>query len=174
MVHPFRSALLVIAALSAATVAPAQVRPGMTTEPLLSGMNQMPAQVNPAALATPELPAATDALAPADGIADGALVEVLGKDERRLATGFWEARDQDVLRPYVVRYFTDVPALTGRVGEDALATVAALAYPSHVVEASTADKSASALQRNDLTASVRRASSATSPSTVTPVTRPSP
>jgi aminopeptidase N len=74
-----------------------------------------------------------------------------------LATGFWEARDQDVLRPYVVRYFTDVPALTGRVGEDALATVAALAYPSHVVEASTADKSASALQRNDLTASVRRA-----------------
>jgi len=74
-----------------------------------------------------------------------------------LATGFWEARDQDVLRPYVARYFTDVPALTGRVGEDALATVAALAYPRHVVEASTADKSASALQRNDLTASVRRA-----------------
>ncbi len=74
-----------------------------------------------------------------------------------LATGFWEASDQDVLRPYVARYFTDVPALTGRVGEDALATVAALAYPSLVVEASTAEESAAALQRNDLTASVRRA-----------------
>ena len=66
MLHPFRSALLVFAALSAATVAPAQVRPGMTTEPLLSGMNQLPAQVNPAALATPELPATIDPLAPAE------------------------------------------------------------------------------------------------------------
>jgi aminopeptidase N len=74
-----------------------------------------------------------------------------------LAGGFWHASDHDVLRPYVARYFTDVPALSGRVGEDALATVAALAYPSRVVEASTADQSAAALQRSDLTASVRRA-----------------
>jgi len=74
-----------------------------------------------------------------------------------LATGFWEASDQDVLRPYVARYFSDVPALAGRVGEDALARVAALAYPSRVVEASTAEQSAAALQRSDLTASVRRA-----------------
>jgi spore germination cell wall hydrolase CwlJ-like protein len=68
MLHPFRSALLVFAALSAATVAPAQVRPGMTTEPLLSGMNQMPVAVIPATLVTPELPAPAtrDALAPAD------------------------------------------------------------------------------------------------------------
>jgi len=74
-----------------------------------------------------------------------------------LAEGFWHASDQDVLRPYVARYFTDVPALSGRVGEDALARVAKLAYPSHVVEASTADQSAAALRRHDLTASVRRA-----------------
>jgi aminopeptidase N len=74
-----------------------------------------------------------------------------------LAEGFWHASDQDVVRPYVARYFTDVPALSGRVGEDALARVAKLAYPSHVVEASTADQSAAALQRQDLTASVRRA-----------------
>ena len=66
MLHPFRSAFLVFAALSAATVAPAQVRPGMTTEPLLSGMNQMPVQVNPAALSIPALPATSDTLAPAD------------------------------------------------------------------------------------------------------------
>ena len=74
-----------------------------------------------------------------------------------LAAGFWHAGDQEVLRPYVARYFCDVPALSGRVGEDAMARVAALAYPVNVVEASTADQSAAALERGDLTASVRRA-----------------
>lgn len=74
-----------------------------------------------------------------------------------LATGFWHAPDHDVLRPYVPRYFTDVPALSVRLGEDALARVAALAFPSNMVEQSTADQSASALARADLTASVRRA-----------------
>jgi aminopeptidase N len=74
-----------------------------------------------------------------------------------LAAGFWHADDQDVLRPYVARYFCDVPALSGRVGEDAMARVVALAYPANVVEASTADQSAAALERGDLTASVRRA-----------------
>jgi aminopeptidase N len=74
-----------------------------------------------------------------------------------LAAGFWHARDQDVLRPYVARYFSDVPALAGRVGEDALARVAALAYPANLVEASTTDQSTAALERRDLTASVRRA-----------------
>jgi Domain of unknown function (DUF3358). len=62
-----------------------------------------------------------------------------------------------VLRPYVARYFTDVPALSGRLGEDALARLAALAYPSNMVETSTVEQSAAALQRADLTASVRRA-----------------
>ena len=74
-----------------------------------------------------------------------------------LAAGFWYAPDHDVLRPYVGRYFTDVPALSRRLGEDALARVAALAFPSNMVETSTADRSAAALERNDLTASVRRA-----------------
>jgi len=64
MVHPFRSALLVFAALSAATVAPAQVRPA-TAKPLLGGMTQMPALVIPAILATPEL-LAKPVLAPID------------------------------------------------------------------------------------------------------------
>jgi len=68
-----------------------------------------------------------------------------------LAAGFWHSSDQDVLRPYVARYFTDVPALSGRVGEDALATVAALAYPGRLVEDSTAALSAAALRRRDLT-----------------------
>jgi aminopeptidase N len=74
-----------------------------------------------------------------------------------LAAGFWHASDQDVLRPYVARYFADVPALAGRVGEDALAKVAELAYPGRLVEEATARQSAAALRRTDLTASVRRA-----------------
>ena len=48
MLHPFRSALLVFAALSAATVAPAQVRPAAANEPLISGTNELPATVVPA------------------------------------------------------------------------------------------------------------------------------
>jgi aminopeptidase N len=74
-----------------------------------------------------------------------------------LAAGFWHASDQDVLRPYVDRYFSDVPALSSRVGEDALARVAALAYPASLVETSTAEQSAAALGCTTLTASVRRA-----------------
>jgi aminopeptidase N len=74
-----------------------------------------------------------------------------------LATGFWYASDRDVLRPYVARYFSDVPAMSGRVGQDALARIATSAYPSRLVEASTSEQSAAALRRSDLTASVRRA-----------------
>jgi aminopeptidase N len=74
-----------------------------------------------------------------------------------LAAGFWHASDHDVLRPYVARYFCDVPALSRRVGEDALARVATLAYPANLVESSTAEQSAAALGRTDLSASVRRA-----------------
>lgn len=74
MVHPFRSALLVIAALSASSVAPAQVGPVSVTpaaEPLLSnGTNEMPAVVIPAILSeNPELPVVgqpADPLAPAE------------------------------------------------------------------------------------------------------------
>jgi len=74
-----------------------------------------------------------------------------------LAAGFWQATDQDVVKPYVDRYFRDVPAMSGRVGEDALARVAALAYPANLVERTTVEQSAAALRRQDLTASVRRA-----------------
>ncbi len=64
MLHPFRSALLVIAALSAATVAPAQVRPASANESQPSGMNQISGMVVPAIVT--ELPAtrAPDILAP--------------------------------------------------------------------------------------------------------------
>ena len=65
MLHPIRSALLVIAALSAATVAPAQVRPASANEPLLSGMNELPTMVVPAVVSI-ELPISPDVLAPID------------------------------------------------------------------------------------------------------------
>ncbi len=74
-----------------------------------------------------------------------------------LAAGFWTARDLDVVRPYVERYFTDVPAMAGRVGEDALARVATLGYPSPVVEQATLDLTEAALARDDLSPAVRRA-----------------
>jgi spore germination cell wall hydrolase CwlJ-like protein len=65
MLHPFRSALLVFAALSAATVAPAQVRPASASEPLI-GANEIPTMVVPAMLSTPQLPAPADVLGPVD------------------------------------------------------------------------------------------------------------
>ncbi len=67
MVHPFRSALLIIAALSAASVAPAQVGSRqIAAEPLLaSGTNSLPSLVVPAVLVSnPELPLPVDPLAP--------------------------------------------------------------------------------------------------------------
>lgn len=66
MLHPIRSALLVVATLSAATVAPAQVGPASGSEPLLSGMNALPTMVVPAVV-TPDLPTQpSDPLAPVD------------------------------------------------------------------------------------------------------------
>jgi len=73
-----------------------------------------------------------------------------------LAQGFWLAPDPDLVRPYVRRYFTDVPAMRAWVGEDALERVARWAYPARVVEVATAEHSARSLERDDLSTSVRR------------------
>jgi aminopeptidase N len=62
-----------------------------------------------------------------------------------------------VVRPYAPRYFTDVPAMTGWVGEDAMARVATLAYPARVVDEATADLSAETVARGGLSVAVRRA-----------------
>ena len=72
-----------------------------------------------------------------------------------LAQGFWHFEDADVVRPYVERYFADIPALHEWVGEDALARVAQLAFPM-VVEERTDELSRAALARDDLSAAVRR------------------
>ena len=74
-----------------------------------------------------------------------------------LAGAFWTSGAPEVLAPYVERYFTDIPPLADRVGEDALGTVAALAYPLPMVSEQTLAASRAALARRDLTPAVRRA-----------------
>ncbi|HEX5428875.1 MAG TPA: aminopeptidase N [Pedococcus sp.] len=73
-----------------------------------------------------------------------------------LAQGFWLAPEPDLVRPYVPRYFTDVPAMRDWLGEDALERVARLAYPARMVEAATAELGSRALDRSDLSPAVRR------------------
>ena len=63
MLHPFRSALLVIAALSAATVAPAQVLP-VSAGVQLSEMNAISTLVVPAIVTEVPIVSTPDALAP--------------------------------------------------------------------------------------------------------------
>jgi aminopeptidase N len=73
-----------------------------------------------------------------------------------LAGAFWSDADPEVLRPFVPRYFTEVPTLAAWVGADALGRVATLAYPHRVVEERTAQASAQALADTTLTPAVRR------------------
>jgi len=72
-----------------------------------------------------------------------------------LVTGFWSAPDLDLVRPYVPRFFEEVPRLVEWVGEDALARVIRLGYP-RVIEDATAQLGAAALERTDLSAAVSR------------------
>ncbi len=46
-----------------------------------------------------------------------------------LARGFWAAPDDALVADYVPRYFTDVPAMSAWVGEDALSRVVLVAFP---------------------------------------------
>ena len=72
-----------------------------------------------------------------------------------LARGFWAAPDDALVADYVPRYFTDVPAMAGWVGEDALSRVVLVAFPRVFTE-ETARLSAQAIARDDLTPAVRR------------------
>jgi aminopeptidase N len=72
-----------------------------------------------------------------------------------LARGFWMAPDDALVTDYVPRYFSDVPAMSGWVGEDALSRVVLVAFPKVFTE-DTARLSADTLGRHDLTPAVRR------------------
>lgn len=74
-----------------------------------------------------------------------------------LASGFWRGRHHDLVRPYRDRYLTDLPALTGRVGQDALGGLAWLAFPTTLVEEDTAAATRARLHDPGLSAAVRRA-----------------
>ena len=74
-----------------------------------------------------------------------------------LAQGFWQAGQIDLVRPYAERYFTDVPAMAGRVGEDALNNVARPAFPSVVVEPATLELLEQTLAGGSLSPAVHRA-----------------
>ena len=78
-------------------------------------------------------------------------------ERNAVAAGFWLGRHTDLVRPYVARFHRDVPALEGRVGQDALARVATIAYPSTVVEEATATATDERLAAGDLSPAVRRA-----------------
>ncbi|WP_347354492.1 aminopeptidase N [Intrasporangium sp.] len=88
----------------------------------------------------------------------GQLTERRGRSNyemNHLARGFWSAPDDALVEPYVARYFAEVPVMSAWVGEDALAQVVTLAFPQ-VHTARTAELSAAALGRDDLTPAVRR------------------
>lgn len=78
-------------------------------------------------------------------------------DLNAIAGSFWVTPSLDLVRPYVAPYFTAIPRLADRLGEDALGAVAALAYPLRVVEPATLATSEAALGRADLSPAVRRA-----------------
>ncbi|GAB3054599.1 aminopeptidase N [Intrasporangium mesophilum] len=72
-----------------------------------------------------------------------------------LGRGFWMAPDDALVADYVPRYFSDVPAMSGWVGEDALSRVVLVAFPK-VFTDETARQSAETIARDDLTPAVRR------------------
>jgi len=97
-------------------------------------------------------------LASAKAWAWSQLTEPSGRSNHELTalvTGFWATPDLALVRPYVPRFFEEVPGLVAWVGDDALARVMRLGYPC-VVEAATAQLGAAALERTDLSAAVSR------------------
>ena len=62
------------------------------------------------------------------------------------------------LRPYVARYCEDLPALTGSVGESALARLATAAFPHWLPEPETLARVGVVLADPDLPSALRRCS----------------
>ena len=73
-----------------------------------------------------------------------------------IAAGFWGPQDRSLVEPYVARYFSDIPPMTEWLGEDALARVTSMTYPSRFVSERTLELSRVALT-GDLQQGVRRA-----------------
>ncbi len=74
-----------------------------------------------------------------------------------VASGFWVARDRDLLRPYVDGVGDLIVGMSARMGDDALSRVVAALHPTRLVEDGSVLASAAMLARDDLTPGVRRA-----------------
>ncbi|MFI6767659.1 aminopeptidase N [Streptomyces sp. NPDC050355] len=72
------------------------------------------------------------------------------------ATGFWAPEHHDLLRPYVARYFTDVPALAAARGPALAAAAGRDAFPAVVVEEDTLHLGETCLADGDPTPALRR------------------
>ena len=72
-----------------------------------------------------------------------------------LLEGFWMTEDLALVRPYVPRFFAEIPDLSAWVGDDALARVVRIGFPK-VVERRTLQLAERSLTRSDLTAATRR------------------
>ena len=72
-----------------------------------------------------------------------------------VAANFFGHSDQELTRPYVERFFDELPQLSGRLGEMVLHLLAGDGYPFTVVERRTVDLAERALA-GDLPAGVRR------------------
>ncbi|MEU8190958.1 ERAP1-like C-terminal domain-containing protein, partial [Micromonospora carbonacea] len=72
------------------------------------------------------------------------------------AQGFWQPEQAELTRPYVERYFADMPAAARRRTPWVADQVAADAYPCYAVAQPTRELAAALLARDDLTPGLRR------------------
>ncbi|MEW2439428.1 aminopeptidase N [Streptomyces caniferus] len=72
------------------------------------------------------------------------------------AAGFWAPEQPDLLRPYVTRYFTDVPALAAARGPALAAAAGRYAFPALFVEEHTLRLGEACLTDGDPTPALRR------------------
>jgi aminopeptidase N len=72
-----------------------------------------------------------------------------------LLQGFWTTPDLELVRPYVPRFFTEVPRLSAWLGDDALARVVRFGFP-RVVERRTLELAEEALDTATLSPATRR------------------
>ncbi|MFC6712833.1 aminopeptidase N [Branchiibius cervicis] len=85
--------------------------------------------------------------------------ELSNYEAARVAGSFFDVAapgSVGLLRPYVDRFFTEVPALSHAYGEYALGSIVAAGFPLAITERRTADLAQAALEEQDLTAGARR------------------
>jgi aminopeptidase N len=103
-----------------------------------------------AALPDPDAKAAAWAVMMTDDNASNRLVGAA-------AQGFWSARNTDVTRPYVTRYFDEAPAMAARRSQWVAIEIAEAGYPRYAVEPEIVAASERLIARTDVSPGLRRA-----------------